>query len=193
MLVVFWTIYPDADMAKSISTLRPEKDRNLGFEVRWNILQSSALNLGFLRMEFLRHEERANRVAFCSLRYKPLQYASVAGQKEGTTILKLTGSLTLSKMFPLQEELRSLTPSVLILDFSDVPYMDSAGLGIIPNYQVSAERDGRKLLLAGLTARVQTLLSHTKIDTVVAEYLLRATFVYRRNGQMGRQIPRRTG
>ena len=48
-----------------------------------------------------------------------------------------------------------MTPQVLILDFSETPYMDSAGLGLVMNSYVW--RSGRKLLLAGVNERVSEL------------------------------------
>ncbi len=100
----------------------------------------------------------------------PLNHLFSAGQQDGTTILKLTGPLTLSTMFPVQEELRSIKPQVLILDLTDTPYIDSAGIGVIANSYVSAERDGRTFLLAGANSRVQTLLSLTKLDTILKNF-----------------------
>ena len=60
----------------------------------------------------------------------PLTFTATPGLKDGTTILKLVGPVTLSTMFPLQAELRTLRPTVLILDFTDVPYIDTAGIGL---------------------------------------------------------------
>jgi anti-anti-sigma factor len=51
---------------------------------------------------------------------------------------------------------------VLILDMTESPYMDSAGLGLLMNYYVSAEKNGRKLLLAGTNQRIQALLQMTR-------------------------------
>jgi anti-anti-sigma factor len=58
----------------------------------------------------------------------------------------------------------------LILDLSETPYMDSAGLGLIMNYYVSAEGSGRKLLLASVNERVVSLLEMTKVDKVLKSY-----------------------
>lgn len=82
----------------------------------------------------------------------------------------LDGPLTLSTMFPLQDELRSLKPLVMILDLSGVPYMDSAGLGLIMNCYVSAGNDGRKLLLAGVNERVAALLEMTKVHKILTSF-----------------------
>ena len=85
-------------------------------------------------------------------------------------ILKLVGPLTLPTIFGFQNEFRSMTPQVLIVDFSESPYMDSAGLGLIMNYHVSAQDHGRKLLLAGVNDRVVELFRMTKVQGVLTSF-----------------------
>lgn len=104
------------------------------------------------------------------MRDEPLTYISTASQREGTTILRLIGPLTLSNLFSFQEEFRPMKPQVMILDLSDSPYMDSAGLGLIMNYYVSAENNGRKLLLAGVNQRIMALFTVTKVHEVLLSF-----------------------
>lgn len=54
-----------------------------------------------------------------------------------------------------------------IFDLSGVPYMDSAGMGVIANYYVSATRRGQKLVVAGASPRVLELFKLTHVDTVI--------------------------
>jgi len=63
-----------------------------------------------------------------------------------------------------------MTPKVLIVDLSDSPYMDSAGLGLLMNYYVSAQNHGRKILLACVNERIQALLELTKVDGILKGY-----------------------
>jgi anti-sigma B factor antagonist len=70
-------------------------------------------------------------------------------------------------MFGFQDELRAKTPAVLIVDLSETPYMDSAGLGLIMNTFVSAQSHGRKLLLAGVNERITALFEMTKVKGVL--------------------------
>jgi anti-anti-sigma factor len=102
------------------------------------------------------------------MRDAPLSHTTETGSREGTTVLKLVGPLTLFNMFGIQNELRAMNPPLLILDLSEVPYMDSAGLGLLMNVHVSAENGGRKFLLANVNERVGALLSMTKVDSVLA-------------------------
>ena len=101
---------------------------------------------------------------------KELSYTTAAGAKEGTVILTLDGPFTLSNIFQLQSELRTLKPACLIMDLTSVPYMDSAGLGVVMNYFVSAQGSGRKFMLVGVNDRVQALLQMTKVDAVLSTW-----------------------
>ena len=98
---------------------------------------------------------------------KELSYVTSAGAKEGTVILTLEGPFTLGNMFQLQGELRSLKPACLIMDMAGVPYMDSAGLGVVMNYFVSAQSAGRTVILVGVNERVKALMEMTKVDSVL--------------------------
>lgn len=98
----------------------------------------------------------------------PFSYTSEAGHRSDTEIVRLIGPLTLTSMFTLQPALREMKPNVLILDLSESPYMDSAGLGLIMNQYVSAEQHKRKLLLAGVNGRIQALLEMSRVDQVLS-------------------------
>jgi anti-anti-sigma factor len=100
----------------------------------------------------------------------PLEIVTLPSEREGTTILRLVGPLTLRNLFPFQEQFRALTPPRLILDMTEVHYIDSAGLGVLVNGYVSAERAGRAFLLAGVTPRVHTLLELTQVHKVLRLY-----------------------
>jgi len=63
-----------------------------------------------------------------------------------------------------------MTPQVLIIDFSETPYMDSAGLGLVMNSYVSAKDHGRRLLLAGVNDRVVELFKMTRVQGVLTSF-----------------------
>jgi anti-anti-sigma factor len=84
-----------------------------------------------------------------------LTYTSTPGLHEGTVIVRLIGPLTLTTIFDFQTEFRAMRPPVLILDLTESPYMDSAGLGLVMNKYVSAESAQRKFLIAGINARME--------------------------------------
>ena len=73
------------------------------------------------------------------------------------------GPLVLNNMFAFQEVLRSESVTT-ILDLTDVPYIDSAGLGILTNSYVAHQRHARKLLFVGVNERVGELFKLTNLD-----------------------------
>jgi anti-anti-sigma factor len=101
---------------------------------------------------------------------RELTYSSTAGTKDGVVVLTLDGPLTLSNMFGFQHDLRAMTPACLILDLTGVPYMDSAGLGVLMNYYVSSQNNHRSFLVAGVNDRVRALLEMTRVDQILKIY-----------------------
>ena len=88
----------------------------------------------------------------------PLSIERAEGKAAGTVIFRFTGPLTLRNLFTMQEQLRDgELPRGTILDFSGVPYMDSAGMGAIMNYYVHCQNRGVKLMIAGVSSRVLEL------------------------------------
>ena len=98
---------------------------------------------------------------------QPFTYITANGAKEGTVILTLSGPLTLSNIFSLQSDLRTMKPACLIMDLSHVPFMDSAGLGVIMNYYVSSENAHRRLFLVNPSDHVKALIEMTRVDSVL--------------------------
>jgi anti-anti-sigma factor len=96
------------------------------------------------------------------------------GKTPGTVIFRLSGPFTARDMYG------SLSPSALrntfestgagaphvlhILDLTEVPYMDSAGLGMIVSHYVRCQGRGVRLVAAGVSPRVSQLLEMTKLD-----------------------------
>ena len=92
------------------------------------------------------------------LTFEPLQ-----GTGPDEHIYRLTGPLVLGTIFEFKEVLRSESVST-ILDLTEVPYMDSAGLGVLTNSYVAHQRKGHKLLLVGVNERVLALFKITRLD-----------------------------
>ena len=94
-------------------------------------------------------------------------YSTADGSKAGTTVLTIEGPFTLANIFQIQTELRGLKPPCLVVDLAQVPYMDSAGLGVIMNAFVSAQSGGRKVAIANVNERVRSLLEITRVDSIL--------------------------
>jgi anti-sigma B factor antagonist len=86
------------------------------------------------------------------------------------TILDLKGKITLGEGDEaLKDKINSLVLQNrrrILLNFADVPYIDSAGLGEIVRTYTSVSRQGGQLKLVNLTKRITDLLSITKLLTV---------------------------
>lgn len=92
-----------------------------------------------------------------------LTFELLEGASPNEHTYRLKGPLVLGNMFAFQEVLRSESVTT-ILDLTEVPYMDSAGLGILTNSYVSHQRQGRRLLFVGVNERVQALFKLTTLD-----------------------------
>lgn len=99
-----------------------------------------------------------------------MSFTQRPGSREGVEILSLSGPFTLGNMFELQRVLQQMSPSYLIFDVSKVPYMDSAGLGLLVNSFVSAQKHGRKIAIAGAAPRIMALFEMTKVDSLLPLY-----------------------
>lgn len=94
---------------------------------------------------------------------KPLEIERVESPAN-TSILRLHGPLLLGNFFGFQNTVRADAASLLIIDVSDVPYIDSAGIGCLVGAHVSREHSGRKLVLVGASDRLLSALKVTKVD-----------------------------
>jgi anti-sigma B factor antagonist len=95
----------------------------------------------------------------------PLTIEDIVGSSEGQRILRLKGPLLINNLFSFQEKVRSDTSRNLVLDFSGVPYIDSAGIGALVGAYVNRQKAaGRSLALVGVNDRVHTTMKITHID-----------------------------
>src|SRR5450631_1360373 len=95
---------------------------------------------------------------------EPLSIEDLSGSN-GQRLLRLTGPILISNLFEFQSLVRSNNTLKLILDFSGVPYIDSAGIGALVGAHVSHSKDGRTLALAGVSERVLNSLKVTRVDS----------------------------
>ena len=100
-----------------------------------------------------------------------LTITGVQGAHEGERILQLNGPLTITTLFGFRDVLRAeKTARTVILDFSQVPYVDSAGVGAIVNAHVSRLNAGGRLVLVAVQDRIMTLMKVTRVDEVLKIY-----------------------
>ena len=85
----------------------------------------------------------------------------------GHGVLCLKGPLTTENLTPFQNAVRrEENEPTVILDLSDVPYIDSSGLGSLVGAYVSRHKAGRRIALCGVNPRVLRLLEITKMESL---------------------------
>ncbi|MGO8985071.1 MAG: STAS domain-containing protein [Terriglobales bacterium] len=90
--------------------------------------------------------------------------------------VRCSGRITLENAHQLRDTARSLIAENkrLVLDFSDVSYLDSSGLGTIVGVYISAKKAGCPLKLINLSPRVKEIFTLARLDEALAgrqEYL----------------------
>ena len=79
-------------------------------------------------------------------------------------ILRLNGPLVLATLSEFQSRVRAVRSNHLILDMTDVPYVDSAGIGVLVGTYVRHQRDESGLSLVGVNDRVHAALRIAHIE-----------------------------
>jgi len=95
----------------------------------------------------------------------PLKIDELPGSREGIRVLRLAGPLTLANIFGFQSKVRGDNSRALILDFTDVPLADSAGIGALVGAYVTRQKDGRSLGLVGVNQRIHQALEVTRVES----------------------------
>jgi anti-sigma B factor antagonist len=86
------------------------------------------------------------------------------GTHPGQRVLRLGGALVMTTMFPFQAMVRADTSRSLIIDFANVPYVDSAGIGALVGAYVTRQHSGRSLALVGVSERIHSALKVTHVE-----------------------------
>jgi anti-sigma B factor antagonist len=98
----------------------------------------------------------------------PLTFERIDNKTNGTSIFRLVGPLTIRNLFEIQAALRSdPLPQVTVIDLSQVPYMDSAGMGVIVNAYVHCRNHGSEFYAVGVSDRVKALFELTRVDKLI--------------------------
>ncbi len=93
-------------------------------------------------------------------------------QVEGVTLLDLSGRITMgeasSMLRAAVQQALAANSKKIVVNLSQVSYIDSAGLGDLVGAYTSAKNAGAELKLLNLTRRVKDLLVITKLSTIFA-------------------------
>jgi anti-anti-sigma factor len=92
----------------------------------------------------------------------------------GITAISFTGRLVLgNRLTDVEQAIREKIKQgsrKLVLDFSGLSFMDSAGVGLLAMCVAIMEREGGKLVVAGATGHVEELLELTHLNRLVGMY-----------------------
>jgi anti-sigma B factor antagonist len=84
-------------------------------------------------------------------------------------VIRPSGDIDLSRAPSLRTQIAEVfktTPMRMIVDLSDVPYMDSSGVATLVEGMQIASRSGTKFILLGLQDRVRSIFEIARLDTV---------------------------
>jgi anti-sigma B factor antagonist len=95
---------------------------------------------------------------------EPLTIDDLDGARSGQRILRLRGPVVLGTLFQFQSAIRAKDARALIIDFTDVPYIDSAGIGTLVGAYVTHNKEGRSLALVGVSKRLHAALEVTRVE-----------------------------
>lgn len=84
----------------------------------------------------------------------------------GPLVLHLNGPLVMATAADFQSCLRAETAQILILDFTSVPFVDSAGLGSLISVFIHYKTGNRKLALTGLNEKCRALLKMSHVENL---------------------------
>ncbi len=97
------------------------------------------------------------------MRDEPLTIEDL-GLQNHKRVLRLSGPLTISTLFEFQTLVRTNSSASLVIDFTNVPYVDSAGVGALVGAYVRHQKEGHSVTLAGVNDRVRGTLKVTQVD-----------------------------
>ena len=84
-------------------------------------------------------------------------------------VVRPIGDIDLSRAPSLRTQIAEVfqkTPTRVIVDLSEVPYMDSSGVATLVEGMQIASRGGTKFILLGLQERVRSIFEIARLDTV---------------------------
>lgn len=100
----------------------------------------------------------------------PVPALTVTTEKKGDeAVVHCSGRITLENTSQLRETARAAMDGArqLVIDFSNVTYLDSSGLGAIVGLYISSKKTGCRLKLVNLSPRVKEIFTLTRLGEVL--------------------------
>src|SRR5260370_42485654 len=81
-------------------------------------------------------------------------------------VLSFRGPLTMENVSPFLNAVRREDAPTMILDLTNVPYLDSSWLGSLVSACTSCAKAGRRIALTGVNKRVLKVFEITKVERI---------------------------
>lgn len=92
-------------------------------------------------------------------------------KKDNTVIVRMKGRIGGEASIRMYQEIKSLTESYtrhnFVLDFSDIDFIDSSGLGSLVAINSTLLKNGNELYLASIQDNLKGLLKITNLDKIL--------------------------
>lgn len=100
----------------------------------------------------------------------PLQLQT--SRTDGAIVVKCIGHLTFDVSANFKSQVKALIPETrrVVLDLTELAYMDSSGLGAIISIYVTAKKSGCELRLINFNQRVRELLGITHVLSMFEDF-----------------------
>ena len=88
-----------------------------------------------------------------------------------TSIIEIHGEITAQAEDPLMDaynQAMKSSPQAIILDFNDLDYMNSSGIGLLVTLLIRANRQNQKLLAVGLNEHYKQIFQLTRLDEAIS-------------------------
>ena len=95
---------------------------------------------------------------------EPLVVERVFSEAGSQGVLVLKGPLTANNLPLFQNAIRRENTPTLIIDLTEVPYIDSSGLGSLVGAYVTGHKAGQQVVLTGINERVAKLFEITRVE-----------------------------
>jgi anti-anti-sigma factor len=95
----------------------------------------------------------------------------VRSDRQNVAVLEIHGEITSASEAPLTDAYAKASAGgakAIVLDFGDLEYMNSGGIGLLVTLLVRVQRAGQKLLAVGMSDHYRQILSLTRLDEAIS-------------------------
>lgn len=85
-------------------------------------------------------------------------------------VLHVSGPLVMATIADFQNQLRGETAPSVVLDFGEVPFIDSSGLGAMISIFLHFKQSGRKVVVVGMNEKCRALVKMTNVENLFPTY-----------------------